>query len=288
MSFFPIPQHPPIAPQPTPIHLSVVYQLAQWPPVPPPASVTSPFFPRKSSDPSHHARNAQPIPPLLPSISSHTKTKSKPTCLKQNNNNKCIIIIQASQALHALIQHYRLFYNCVSYTFPFLLLRRVLGVRVWRFFLAGVDGALGEFGRTLTGPTTDQIRIMWSALTSRLGHLLVFSFFFNDRAIMEVIFFPFHCPTFFFWLRTLGWGPCSSDDIHFPPSSSRTFLSIHSIDHISSRPDHTHASIHAHALVPSIHPTTHFLEVYILGRSLVPFHPVFSSNSFFGFSYFCD
>lgn len=140
---------------------------------------------------------------------------------------------------------------------------------------------------TLTSAIADQRHITtWTATTSRLGPSFCAFLFFNARAILEDIFFPFHCPTFLVGCFWAG-GACTPMISISPPSSSYIFLHSFIAYHrpTYARRNHTHASIHALALVPFIPPSptrTHFLEVYILGRSFGSF-PVFSSNSFFGF-----
>ena len=111
---------------------------------------------------------AAPVPPLAPSASYfpsqnppiHPSTHAThslyhhfyhlfPSTLNQKQphvfeTKRQLQVYQHNPSIassRALIQHYRLFYNCVSYTFPFsLLLRRVLGMGVWLVFGKGLMG----------------------------------------------------------------------------------------------------------------------------------------------------
>jgi hypothetical protein len=157
-------------------------------------------------------------------------------------------------------------------------------VGVWLVFWGGRWGlrAWTDLDRSLINFTSCVDRLNESTWPSS-GVFL----FFNARTIMIVIFSP--STVLRFWLGSLGWGACTPMISTHPSSSCILLHSTNFIDHISSTyARRNRARIHSRTRIfhSSLTPT-HFLEVYILGRSFGSF-PVFSSNSFFGFGYFCD
>ena len=158
----------------------------------------------------------------------------------------------------ALIQHYRLFYNCVSYTFPFFLccFAECLG---WEFGGVFWGEVMGFTRQTLTGAIADQRHIMRGPPRRvDLGHLFVL-FFSSTRGQSRKIFFsPSTVPRF--WLAVLGWGGMYPDDIHFPlhpHAFSSSFIAYHR---------------HTHDETTRMHPLTHthwFLSFLLLPHARI-------------------
>ena len=125
--------------------------------------------------------------------------------------------------------------------------------------------------RTLTGSTTGvNITSCVDRLDDSTG--LIFVFFFSSMHGQSWKLFFSPSTVLHFQLGFLGWVGLSPDDIHFPRHAfpSTSIFIDHIINITRTTKPRTHASIHAHALVPSLHPShiyTHSLQVYILGRS---------------------
>lgn len=161
----------------------------------------------------------------------------------------------------ALIQHYRLFYNCVSYTFPFPSVTSLCAwVGVWRVFFAE------EGDGTCAGSTTGvNLTPCVERLDDSTWPSLCFSFFQCADNHGSYIF-PLPLSYISSWVFLGGWACPPMVFISLYLQFHRPYI----INITRTTKPRTHASIHAHALVPSLHPShtyTHFLQVYILGRS---------------------